>query len=274
MKKEKAARLAENLIAVYKRVPLSRSAAGLSYFLMLTIFPLLICLYTMLGSLFPTDEDIMRFLTGIIPTDSIGLLIDDYLSYVSMNNSRAMLTAAIAAMATSSAAAFRTIHHVMGEMRGVRRFDGVFSFLFSFVFSLIFLATIYVSAIIILTGSWFLSFVDEHVPFLDISSSWSWLRFILLFFLLFVILTGVYRITAPRGCRVKLLPGALFSAIALVGVSILFSFFIGMSAKYPVVYGSLASVMIMMIWLYICGFVLLAGNVVNVALENMEAEQG
>ena len=45
--------------------------------------------------------------------------------------------------------------------------------------------------------------------------------------------------------------------------SILFSWFIGMSSKYSLVYGSLASVIILLLWLYLCGNILILGNVFN-----------
>ena len=51
-------------------------------------------------------------------------------------------------------------------------------------------------------------------------------------------------------------------------VSIVFSVVIGMSVKYPLVYGSLASVMIILFWLYVCGNIVIMGNIINVAIEN------
>lgn len=247
----------------------SRASAGLSYFLMLTVFPLLICLYTMLGELFPAEEEINELLYGILPESAVETLTD-YLGYVSSNSSMRMTFVALAAMATSSAAGFRIVDKLMMEMRGTRRRQRVFAFLFSFVFSLVFLSALYLAALLMVTGEWFIRFVDEYIDFINISASWSWLRFVMLFLLLFVMIMGVYRITAPKDTRVILVPGALFGSVTLLGVSIVFSWFIGASARYPLVYGSLASVMIMLFWLYVCGNVLFLGNIMNIALEDME----
>ena len=43
----------------------------------------------------------------------------------------------------------------------------------------------------------------------------------------------------------------------------LFSWFIGLSARYSLVYGSLASVIILLVWLYLCGNILILGDVFN-----------
>ncbi|MGN1002998.1 MAG: YihY/virulence factor BrkB family protein [Oscillospiraceae bacterium] len=269
----KAAALVENMIGINKRVHITRAAAGLSYFLMLAIFPLLLCVYTMLVHFMPDMETVKSVFTAILPSDSVGALIDNYLLYISGSDMTAgALVTAIVTMATTTAGVVRTLSNVMGEMRGSKRFTGLLSFLLSFVFALVFLLAVYVAVIMVLTGNWFISFVDRHIPFLDVSASWNWIRFVLLFLLLFVVITAVYRFTAPKYERIILLPGAITASVALVGVSILFSYFINMSTKYPVVYGSLASVMIMMLWLYICGMVLFGGNMLNVALEMYHRE--
>lgn len=261
--------LAESVLRHYLDFHISRASAGLSYFLMLTIFPLLICLYAMLGSFFPSPEEVRALLELLLPRATVETVMD-FMYYISANVSVRMLTVAIVAMATSSAAGFRIIDKVMFELRGIRRRERTLAFVFSFVFSLVFLAALYIAALLIATGGRFIAFADKYIRFLNISDNWEWFRFVLLYFLLFVLILGVYRITAPRDRRVIFVPGALAASVALLGVSIIFSWFIGMSARYPLVYGSLASVMIMLFWLYICGNVLFLGNIVNISLEKMK----
>ena len=65
-----------------------------------------------------------------------------------------------------------------------------------------------------------------------------------------------------QGNRVILLT-ALCTALAMVACSVLFSWFIGMSSRYALVYGSLASLIILLVWLYLCGNILILGNVFN-----------
>ena len=202
MHTKKLRALGRNMLELYTKLRIPMAAAALSYFMTMTFFPLLICLYTMLGSAFPATGEILRFLAGLLPESTIQAILD-YLRYVSDNLSTTMSVVAVTVMATSSAAAFRTIDRVMGEMHGARRYPGAFAWLFSFCFSLIFLASIYFAVLLILTGKWFLDFVDRHIMFVNISSSWRWGRFILLYLLLFVMLGGVYRITAPRGAVIR-----------------------------------------------------------------------
>ena len=260
--------VAAGTLRIYLQRRVSRAAAALSYFLMLTIFPLLVCLYEMLGGLFPTAAAVEHFFDDLLPGDAVSTIMD-YLAYISDNNSRSMFSIAVLSMATSSAAAFRILDYIMGEIRGQRRYVGPLSVLFSFGFSLIFLAAIYFAVVVMLSGNWFLEYIDAHLPLINISSNWRWARFVLLFLLLFVIVLGIYRLTAPKKPNIHLFSGAVLASAALVMVSILFSYFIGMSVKYSLIYGSLASVMILLLWLYLCGNIVIGGNIVNVVLERL-----
>ena len=252
------------IIETYLRKRVSRAAAALAYFLMLSVFPMLICLYEMLGSMFPALEDIVLLVDGILP-EGMQETILDYIGYISRNNSDAMLWGAVIAMVTSSAAAFRTMHTMIGEIMGRLRFKGLFSLVFSFAFSLLFPMGVYFAVIVMITGNWFIRAAGKYITFINIAESWGWLRFLVLFCLLMLIIYALYRLTLPRGSRVSIVPGSVFSSATLVGISMVFSYFIGMSARYPLVYGSLASVIILLLWLYVCGNVLFIGAIINAA---------
>ncbi len=265
---KKTVYLAENVIRLYFVNHISRASAGLSYFFMLSIFPLLICLYSMLGSLFPTVEEFEAILRGVLPVETVNTLME-YLGYVSTNSSHKMVTVALVALATSSAAGFRIVDKVMNEIRGVKREEKQIAFFMSFVYSLVFLSAIYFAALLIASGGWFIKFVDENVNIINISKNWEWFRFLLLFLVLFVFILGAYRICSPKKSNTLIIPGAFWASFAIVAISFLFSWFIGISIKYPLIYGSLASVMIMLLWLYIFSNLLFLGNILNIALEKL-----
>ena len=52
-----------------------------------------------------------------------------------------------------------------------------------------------------------------------------------------------------------------------------FSLLMGNSTRYSLIYGSLASVIIMLVWLYLCGNILIMGNVVNYVLFTHRRER-
>ncbi len=254
------------LVEIYVKNHVPRSAAELAYFLMLSIFPTLICLQTLVARFLPGISLSLEELNGIFPSDTLKL-IKDYLWYITTHQSKALLTAGILGMATSSAAAFRSIHSIMGEIQGVSRFKGIFALIFSFAFSLVFLAAIYFAIIVMVTGDWLINTITGLWPALSHIAIWNSLRFPLMLVIFTLIIYGLYRITAPSQVRSYFFPGAATAAIVIVLVSVLFSTFISMSTKYPLIYGSMASIIIFMLWLHVCGQILIMGNALNVVLR-------
>ena len=263
---------ARELFEIYVRNHVSRSAAELSYFLTLSVFPTLICVHAMLISFMPGISLTLDELKGIIPSDTLNV-ISDYLKYVAAHNNSALLTAGIIGMATTSAAAFRSLHSIMGDIQGVSRFRGLFALLFSFVFSLIFMAAIYFAVIVMATGDWLIGFIVDIFPMLAGLAVWNMLKFPLMLVIFTLIIYGLYRITAPSDMRGTFFPGAATAAVILVLVSVLFSWLISMSTRYPLIYGSLASIIIFMLWLYFCGQILIMGNALNVVLRRHKPEK-
>lgn len=254
------------LLEIYNKNHVARSAAELSYYLTLSIFPMLICVHAILARFVPGITLTLNGFSGIVPAETLET-ISEYLKYVSAHSTKALLTAGIIGMATTSAASFRAIHSIMGDIQGVSRYRGVFAVFFSFVFSLVFLAAIYFGAFVLVAGNWLIKVVSEAFPHLAGLEVWSLLRFPLLFVVFVFIIYGIYRITAPRDSHDKYFHGAIVAGFALVLVSVVFSWFISMSTNYPLIYGSLASIIICMLWINICGQILIMGNALNVVMR-------
>ena len=73
--------------------------------------------------------------------------------------------------------------------------------------------------------------------------------------------------------RPPVVPGALAASAALAIASVIFSFLMSNSTRYSLVYGSLASVIILLVWLYLCGNILIMGNVFNYVIYMLRKEK-
>ncbi len=258
--------IVRELLEIYFRKKVTRSAAQLSYYLVMTLFPLLICVTAMLGSLNAEDAALMEDIKGLIPLAAYESIMD-YLDYVSKNFSVTMLVMALVVLITASSAAFRALMTVMAEIQGEHRYIGFWKAVFSVFLSIGFLLAIYTSCIIIVTGGWFIGFISRYIDAGFLAGLWKWLRFVLLFFMLFAIVYGIYRLSAPREQKKQRVIGALVATAAMVASSVFFSWTISLSSRYPLVYGSLASLIILMLWLFLCCNILIMGNAFNVVLN-------
>ena len=256
----------KEMFEIYTKHQVSRSAAELSYFITLSIFPTIICIYAAFGSFIPHIMGFIVEMESILPSETVTTIMD-YLTYISSRYDTAMLTAGIIGMATTSAAAFRSLHHIMANIQGAARFKGIFALLFSFLFSLIFLASIYFAIIVIVTGGWLINILSEILPIFAALKSWGFIRYPLMLLVFICIIYALYRITAPSDVKDTFFPGAVTAAIVLVAVSAIFSWFIGMATNYPLIYGSLATIIVFMLWIYTCGTIFIMGNALNIVLR-------
>ena len=91
----------ERIAEIYTAKKIARASAALSYYLTMTFFPLIICLYTMLGSSYDRVVLMMDFVRGFISAETAGYL-EDFLRYVAENNNKAMMFGSLAILITSS----------------------------------------------------------------------------------------------------------------------------------------------------------------------------
>lgn len=246
----------------------TRSAAELAYCMVMALFPAIICMYDLLALILRDPTAVLRIVETLVLPRETQALVSEFLTYVSGNTSEVMFFAALFVMITSASAAFRAMAAIVGEIHGAKRFGGVVrSTIVSVIFSVAFLLVLYLCILLMLTGKHFLLWLDALLPHVSIVWSWTWLRFLILFAILLMMILILYRLTTPRRPQHRVLPGAMFSTVAIVCMSILLSWLIGRSTKYSLVYGSLASVVILLYWFQAFGLLLILGVVLNHALE-------
>lgn len=258
-------RLIREMVDIYFSKRVDASAAALAYFLILSFFPALICVNAFVGVLQVDVGSVLRVLSPILPPSLLGV-VSDYLRYLNVNDSPALLAAGGFMTLFFASGAMRSLMSTMNDIYDRRGLNGIVQIVVSVVFSLLLLVTIYLSIIVVLTGNWFFHLLERYLPFSWLAGlwDWQWVKFLLLFGVVFVLVWAIYLMSAPPGKpRAPVLLGAFLASVALVAASWIFSVFIGMSSRYSLIYGSLASLMILLLWLYLCGNVLILGNVFN-----------
>lgn len=91
--------------------------------------------------------------------------------------------------------------------------------------------------------------------------------------MLFVFTMMIYKFLPNHIVQLKVqLMGAAFSAVGWMIVSWIFSVYLNIFKGFSSMYGSLTTIVLIMLWLYFCMYILLLGGEVNVILRDMEQE--
>ena len=271
-----ALRFIADAAEVYFSKKAGRAAAELAYFLILTFFPVVICASAFLDEL---DLDLMPLLEQADPFLPAGVaaIFRDYLTYIDTNQSAAMLLSGGFLTILFASAAVRGLMNMMGELYGRTTFRGLSQVAASVLFSVLLLVTVYLSLAVVVTGGWSFRLLEQALGADGLAgrfSAWQTGKYALLLSMVFLFILLLYRFAAPlEKPRPPVAPGALGASAALAAASAVFSFLMSNSTRYPLVYGSLASVIIMLVWLYLCGSILILGGVVNCVLFTRRKER-
>ena len=89
-------------------------------------------------------------------------------------------------------------------------------------------------------------------------------RMIIILFILFITFWLIYIFTfKERTNNLKQIPGAIFSAFAWYITSYFFFFFFEVFKGFANLYGSLTTIILLMMWIYACMYIILIGAEIN-----------
>ena len=131
----------------------TRSAAELAYYMVMALFPAIICMYDLLALILRDPTAVLRIVETLVLPRETQTLVSEFLTYVSGNTSEVMFFAALLVMITSASAAFRAMAAIVGEIHGAKRFGIVRSTIVSVIFSVAFLLVLYLCILLMLTGN-------------------------------------------------------------------------------------------------------------------------
>lgn len=265
-----------DMFQVYLDRRIARSAAELAYYLTLTIFPMIAIAIWIVGKLPITDQQLTAFLGEVFPASTMGA-VNQYIHYAKsseMLRGNTFMTAGVITIFLAASAAFRGLVNTSSEIYLRKVYPGVWSFLISILFPVLLVMMVYVSMLTVLTGRWFMRYVRKTLPFFVIPEYLPALRLVLMYAVAMLVLLLLYWLAAPKGkYRPPAVRGAALTALVLTLASSGFSAMVTFSSRYSVVYGSLASIIILMVWLYLCCNIVILGNVFNYVLLQYKKDE-
>lgn len=256
------------------RGAITTRAAAISWSLFLSLFPFLLFVYSWVPYLPNFDvieKSIYSFLVDRIFPQNEAMEIENYVSIIAKRSTSSWFTFIIAIIfATNGINSLMT-----GFGSTTRRITGVkeHNMVKQYTIALIFTVAV---TVFLLTYLWFLIYfltpgTEILTSFIEIEWIGSWVKK-LLFFLaaFFFFLTAIsflyfYGIKFDGRFR-KMLPGAFLTSLLFFALTIGFSFYIENFNNYNLLYGSISTLLIVMLFLYASVLIILLGFELNMTL--------
>lgn len=267
--------LTGRMVTRYYAHDVARDSAALTYYLLFALFPLLILISTLLGLLQLDVDYITAVLEPLLPVDVLNVVLS-YLEYVSLNPSRQLFWFSLVFSVWFPMRATGSLMHSLRKAFGQKAPESIIKGQAQvLLFTVWLIVVIAVTLVLVVVGRQGLAFIGRLVTIPEkFVSLWLYLRFAVLAAVMAVSLALLYMLAQGRRQPLReVLPGVVTSLIAWMVLSMAFSYYVETMGRYSVLYGSIATVIVVLLWLYMSGQVLILGAEFSAALtEKRNAE--
>lgn len=247
-------------------------AAQAAYFFVLSLIPIILLLMTMVRFTPLTREDVLESVLLVFPSTVNGLIRSIVYQAYSQSGTIIPVTILVALWSAGKGVLSMTSGlNCIYESKETRNYLYL-RFRASF-YTLIFIVAIILSLVLSVFGNRISIMINQHLPFLRhvtefIIRTRTLLTIVVLTFfwdLVYKFLPN--RIHQGKTTLKRQFPGALFTACGWQLISFIFSIYLDIFTGFSSMYGSLTTIILIMLWLYMCMYVILLGGEVNALLE-------
>ncbi|TDQ36405.1 YihY/virulence factor BrkB family protein [Aureibacillus halotolerans] len=266
---------AKELFAKIGKDEITALAASLAYFFLLSLFPFLIFAVALLAYMPISYTDVFEAIQSYAPGDTLSV-VEKNLEEIMAANSTSLLSFGIVGALWSASVG---LNGLMKALNRAYEVEENRSFVHARGLSILLTVSMFLVLIIALLlpvfgkeiGVFIFSYLNLSATFLDI---WSLLRWVVSSVIIFIVFSFLLW-TAPnlRLSYKDVLPGAAFSAIGWQLSSLAFSFYVNNVNNYQGTYGSLGGIIVLMVWLYLSGLVILVGGEINALIRRRRHER-
>lgn len=250
-------------------------AAQLAYSLVLAFFPFLIFLLTLVGYSNVQAEDVIIGLSKILPREAFSL-VEKTIIDLTVNKSMGLLSFGLLITLWTASSGFSAIIKGLNKAydeKEKRSFLKVS--ILCFFFALAVALIILLAVVLFVFGEVNGKILSNGFGVKNFFIIWNALRYILALVIMTCIFMLLYKYTPSRRLGLKeVFPGSIFTTVAFIITSLLFSFYVNNFGNYSKLYGSIGAVIMLMTWVYLLSLILLLGGELNASIIYEKKKQG
>ncbi|GAE94408.1 ribonuclease BN [Gracilibacillus boraciitolerans JCM 21714] len=250
-------------------------AAQLSYFFLLSLFPFMIFLVTLIGYLPFNDIDVMNFVSTYAPNEIMNLL-NDNLTQIMHNRNSGLLSISIIGTLWSASNGINALIRSFNKAYDIEE-DRSFIVTrgISIVLTIAMLLVIIIAFVLPIFGRMIGVYLFSLLGLSDgFLQWWNTLRWVISSVVFFLVLIVLYRLAPSKKVYFKhVYIGAIFATIFWQLASLAFSYYVSSMGNYSATYGSLGGVIILMIWFYLSGIIIITGGEINAEIERKQHDK-
>lgn len=232
--------------------------------------PLVILLLVSLNHIGPTIDTLNDFTSNFTP-NIVSSFFELYAHEIAAESNSTITIASVLVLLWSASKGIFAIIGGLNSVYEIKESRNYFVLrIVAMIYTVIFIIVLISTVSLLVFGNNIYNILSNLFPttriYMFLASS---LRYFIGFLILVIFFALIYKALPNETKRFsEQLPGAIVSATGWICFSIGFSLFVESNDNYASVYGSLTTIILMMLWLYICMYILFFGALINVILTN------
>lgn len=249
--------------AQMKKQNISAYAASIAFFFFLSIVPMLMVICMVIPYTPLTEENLVQAVTDITP-DRVDPVVEDLIADV-YDKSAGILSIAVIATLWSAAKGVMALMQGLNAVNGVDEKRNYFVIrVVACLYTVVMLIVVILSLFINVFGNQLVNLALHRIPQLQrLVVFLMHFRFLVVWAVLTLLFATVYAFMPDDRLRFReQIPGATFAAVVWSVFSWGFSMYVDYSNSYGI-YGSLAIIIIILLWMYFCMYIIMIGAYLN-----------
>lgn len=260
-------RFIDEFMSKMKKDDLSAHAASAAFFMFLSIFPILMLLCSILPYTHISEADLMRVVTDLLPSaiDPLAISIIGEL----YEKSAAVISISAVFIIWSAAKGILALLRGLNAVQDVDETRNYFVLRFwSSIYTLILLVLIVFTLIVVVFGNSIIRKFFSGLPDVQyVAVLLMPFRYLVVIVALAIVFACMYALIPNRKNKIMdKVPGAIFASLGWAVFSWAFSLYVERFGAFDM-YGSLTTIVIIMLWLYFCMYILLLGDEMNYVFQ-------
>jgi len=248
-------------------------AAQIAYYMMLALFPFLLFLLSLISYLPILESDqVLANLSESLPPESFEMVKGTVRAVLSQREGGILGLGLLVALWSGSMGVGALITTINRAYNIHPKRNIAVQKALSIVLTLALSGFVILSTLLVLLGPSLSHQMFQALGLAgDSQAVWSAVRFPLVLLMNLLALSILYFFATEAKQRyVWILPGTISATVLWFGVSQLFRLFVRNFGSYNVTYGSIAAVIILMVYLWLSGFIFLLGAEINALMRRMD----
>lgn len=239
-------------------------SAEMGFYLLVAMFPFFILLFIIATLISDSMQGLLLNLITYLPRDMEYLITDMLAGF--KGSIAIIITSAVLGLWYMSNV-ISTLTKAMNRFYGVketRSFIKLRAMFLLFAITIIVLVFLSFALVIFGQGTQVLLQYLNYFPFINTEKAWDYLRYISIVLVIFVSIMIMFKHLPNKKLSMKAVAaGSALTTAAWCITSYGFAFYVNTFSRYHVIYGSLASIIILVTWVYMSSFVILLGASLN-----------